>query len=137
VNKIYTQKGFSIQPDFSSTLEKFYGAEASQLDFSKSEASARTINSFVETTTRNKIKDLISPNDLTALTRLVLVNAIYFKGLWKTQFKPEQTREADFFLNAKDKVKVKMMRIEADFPYAEIEELNAKAVALPYKVTYY
>jgi serpin B len=134
VNKIYTQQGFSIKQEFTSTLQKYYGAEATQVNFADSTASAKLINDFVSTATKDKIKDLISAGDLDAMTRLVLVNAIYFKGMWKNKFDPAMTREADFHLTAKEKVKVQMMRMETEIPYADIDELDAKAVALPYKV---
>jgi len=73
---------------------------------------------------------------LNPLTRLVLVNGIYFKGLWKDQFKTGHTRKAPFFLNDTEKVDVDMMYKEAEFPYGEFADLDAKAIALPYKVTH-
>jgi serine protease inhibitor len=63
-----------------------------------------------------------------------LVNGIYFKGLWKDQFKPEHTRKSPFYLNDTEKVDVDMMYKEAKFPYAELQDLDAHAIALPYKV---
>jgi serpin B len=137
VNRVYAKTGFQLKKEFSDIVDQYFGAKVQQLDFSKSAQAASTINSFVAETTHDKIKDLISPGDLDSLTRLVLVNAIYFKGLWKNQFNKQNTKEADFHLNSKDTVKVQMMKLEADFPYAEIEELGAKAVALPYKVFIY
>ncbi|XP_021950951.1 leukocyte elastase inhibitor isoform X4 [Folsomia candida] len=133
VNRVYAKTGFKLQSRFTSIVEENFGAKIEQLDFTKSSQAASTINDFVARTTHDKIKDLISPGDLDSLTRLVLVNAIYFKGLWKNQFNKQLTKEADFHLNKNDTVKVQMMKIEADFPYGEIEELNAKAIALPYQ----
>ena len=69
------------------------------------------------------------------MTRLVLVNAIYFKGLWANKFDPEFTRKAQFYVSPSENVTVDMMKSESDYPYVDLtEELDAKAVALPYKV---
>ena len=106
-----------------------------QLNFGESEVAASKINGWVENITRNKIKDLVSAGDFDELTRLVLVNAIYFKGLWKNKFDVRVTTKAPFHLNSKDSVEVDMMKQDADFPYADISDLSAKAIALPYLVS--
>lgn len=70
-----------------------------------------------------------------SLTRLVLVNAIYFKGLWANKFDPDNTRKAQFYVSPTENVTVDMMKTESDFPFVDLtDELDAKAVALPYKV---
>ncbi len=58
------------------------------VDFGDEEGTRRKINSWVEEKTQNRIKDLISPGVLDSMTRLVLINAIYFKGEWATRFDP-------------------------------------------------
>ena len=70
------------------------------------------------------------------LTRIVLVNGIYFKGSWDDKFNPERTKKAPFHLDESTKIEVDMMYKEAKFPYTVLEELNAHAVALPYKVNF-
>jgi len=72
--------------------------------------------------------------DLDALTRLVLVNGIYFKGKWKSQFDAKKTQDAPFYATPSNPVQVKMMEIETDLPYADIPALDAKGVSLPYLV---
>uniref|UniRef100_A0A3Q0RQ25 Serpin B6 n=1 Tax=Amphilophus citrinellus TaxID=61819 RepID=A0A3Q0RQ25_AMPCI len=79
---------------------KHYNAELEAVNFIESYDAARlNINSWVEKQTQGKIKDLLAEGVLNSLTRLVLVNAIYFKGLWNKQFKEDQTRDAQFRLN--------------------------------------
>lgn len=78
--------------------------------------------------------EFILTDALNSVTRLVLVNGIYFKGLWKDQFKREHTLKSPFYLNDTDKVDVDMMYKEAKFPYGEFPDIDAHAVALPYKV---
>src|SRR5256885_744125 len=78
------------------------------------------INQWVEKQTADKIKDLIKQGDVTGQTRLVLTNAIYFKGSWATPFKKELTRDEPFHLGSSDKtVTVPMMHRSGAYQYAE------------------
>ncbi|KAL4000757.1 serpin B [Sarotherodon galilaeus] len=81
----------------------------------------------------DKIKDLLSQDAVDSLTKLVLVNAIYFKGSWNTQFKEEMTADAQFRLNKNDTKLVKMMHQKSKFPFATIPEANCKILEMPYK----
>ena len=93
-------------------------------------ASEETINTWVEQQTKGKIIDLIPPGTITGDTRLILTNAVYFKGDWKYEFEKKATKKKDFF-TPKAPVKVDMMFQKGGFSYYE----NAKyqAVKLPYK----
>lgn len=68
-------------------IKKHYAGELESIDFSKSSDAAAKINEFVAKSTHDKIKNLVSSNSLDDMTRLVLINAIYFKGDWDKQFK--------------------------------------------------
>jgi serpin B len=70
---------------------------------------------------------------LNGSTRIVLVNGIYFKGIWKRKFLPADTRKENFYLYSRT-VQVDMMHQTAYFPYAVLERMRAHAVALPYEV---
>jgi serine protease inhibitor len=83
--------------------------------------------------TRDKIKHLIKKDMLSALTRLVLVNAIYFKGDWAAQFDPKLTKEQDFSVSPSITVKASMMMQEKKFNWAYLETLASSMVELPYK----
>merc|ERR1712130_1029779 len=87
----------------------------------------------VEQITQSKIKDLIKPDMLNSLTRLVLVNAIYFKGDWASKFDVKKTTEEDFHLEDGSTKKVPMMRQTKKFEFAILEELSASMLELPYK----
>ena len=74
------------------------------------DAERLTINSWVEDKTEDRIKDLIPERMLNSLTRMVLVNAIYFKGDWASPFNEKMTKELLFFPGPGDGNKVKMMQ---------------------------
>jgi serpin B len=132
-NKIYTMKGYTVKQSFRNVATKSFNSDAQDLDFKDNTKSAGIINSWVEEQTNNKIKNLIAPDSLGDDTRMVLVNAIYFKGFWTYQFDPKATYRAPFFLNDKDSVDVDFMRVKKHFKYGVIENLDATAVELPYK----
>jgi serpin B len=85
----------------------------------------------VEDKTKDKIKELIKPRVLTEMTRLVLTNAIYFKGRWLSPFKGEKTRSVPFTLIHGEKVDVPMMNQVKEFHYAENE--NVQVLEMPYE----
>jgi len=85
----------------------------------------------VERKTNDKIKDLIKPGVLDALTRLVLTNAIYFKGDWAIQFDRGKTKDAPFMISADKKVNVPMMYLKENFKYWADKDLQV--IELPYK----
>jgi len=76
---------------------------------------------------------LVDPNSLDGLTRSVLVNAIYFKGLWKNKFDIKKTEAKDFHVSKSKSVKVPTMQLTGSFFYCESEELDAKLLELPYE----
>ncbi len=127
-NALWAQKDYKFLEDYINTIQRYYAGKTTNLDFvNDTENSRITINSWVEEQTNNKIKDLVPQGALDSLTRLVLTNAIYFKGLWVKQFDKEDTIEEDFRISPDKTIKVPMMRLtgeEAKFNYAETEELQ-------------
>jgi serpin B len=113
-------------------LKKYYGASITPVDYKKANEEARTrINEWVEKKTEEKITDLIKPDVLTPLTRLVLVNAIYFKGNWARQFKQSLTHDAPFYLTPGKPVPVPFMTQEGTLRYGE--EGGLQILELPYE----
>ena len=103
-----------------------------QFDFRHApEAARNTINNWVEDQTKHKIKDLLPPGSVTTDTRLVLSNAIYFKGLWESPFKKEVTKEAPFTPLGGKEVMVQMMHTLR--PYGFAEETGLQLLEIPYK----
>jgi serpin B len=130
-NRLWGQKGLGFKPDFLKLTADNYGAGLEEVDFAGATEQARLkINGWVEKETRDKIKDLLQPGVLTTQTRLVLTNAIYFKGTWFSQFKKDNTKDEPFFLADGKEVKAKLMHQKERFPYAETDD--AQVLALPY-----
>ena len=130
-NALWGQKGFEFLPDFAGLVEKRYGGKLQELDFvAAAEKARQTINAWVEKQTNDKIKDLIGKGVLNSATRLVLTNAIYFKGNWASQFKEDQTREEPFTLLDGGKVQIPMMNQKTDFGYAETDSMQV--LEMPY-----
>ncbi|XP_077284344.1 alaserpin-like isoform X8 [Arctopsyche grandis] len=134
-NKVFVKDGemFALAPEFKKNAIDIFSSDIQNVDFSASKQAAATINTWVEKKTNDKIKDLISADSLDGMTRLVLVNAIYFKGNWEKKFKKDVTRKQDFFLNSNDKVQVDMMYQSSKFPYADLPEWNAQALEMKYE----
>ena len=131
-NAFWVQHNYNFLPDYINLLQNYYMAEANKLDFSKNIEAAKIINSWVENQTNNKIKDMIDPNALSEFTRLVLTNAIYFKGFWNQPFDPKYTSKMDFHVNSFETTKVDMMSIsDCVFNYTETDELQI--LKIPYK----
>jgi serpin B len=130
-NALWGQKGYGFLEDFLELIKTNYDGRLSEVDFAKAtEAARKTINTWVEKKTKNKIKDLIPKGVLNRLTRLVLTNAIYFKGNWASQFKKDRTQDAPFTLAGGEKVDVPMMNQTAEFNYMETEDFQG--LELPY-----
>lgn len=131
-NKIYVKKGYELNNEFISNLNNFLSS-VENVDFNNGKEAAAIINKFVEEKTNNLIKDLIDPSALDSLTRLVLVNAIHFKGKWKKEFSKKDTRQEPFYLNELDSKDVSMMNVKGNFRHTSLPNLDAAALELPYQ----
>ncbi|MDH7506865.1 MAG: serpin family protein [Candidatus Thermoplasmatota archaeon] len=131
-NAFWIHQKYIFLPEYINLLQNYYMAEANKLDFSNNVEAASIINSWIENQTNGKIKDMIDPGSLSELTRLVLTNAIYFKGLWEHPFDPKYTSKMDFKINHIETVKVDMMSLsDCSFDYTETDDLQI--LKLPYK----
>jgi serine protease inhibitor len=130
-NGLWGEAGYPFLKSFVEISQQQFGAMVNQVDFrTEAESARKEINGWVSGQTKNKINDLLAPGVLNAATRLVLVNAIYFKGRWVHQFKQSNTADAPFTLGSGEKVQAHMMNIEEHFKYAETDDLQL--LELPY-----
>ena len=97
-NALWGQKGFAFLPDYVKLVQTGYNGAMNEVDFAAAAEAARaTINAWVAKQTNDKIKDLLGPPACwTPTTRLVLTNAIYFKGKWAEPFKKDATAIGPF-----------------------------------------
>ncbi len=130
-NGLWAQEGHPFLPAFLKIARQQYEAKLNQADFrANADSVGSEINDWVSAKTKGKITNLIPPGMLNAMTRLVLVNAIYFKGHWTTQFKKSNTADAPFSVTGERKVQTPLMNITEDYKYAEPEGLQV--LELPY-----
>ncbi|XP_004628461.1 leukocyte elastase inhibitor [Octodon degus] len=133
-NRLYGEKTYALLPEFLASTKKMYGAEMVSVDFqSDAENTRKTINKWVKEETEGKIPELLAPGVIDDTSKLVLVNAIYFKGIWQEKFLKNDTTEVPFRLNKKDTKVVKMMSQKARFPYGYIKDLKCQVLELPYQ----
>ncbi|MCA1960307.1 MAG: serpin family protein [Desulfomonile sp.] len=130
-NAVWVRKGRPLLKDFTQTLREHYAAEAVELDFaSDPEAARKLINSWAERHTAGKIAELLPPGSPGAAPRIVLTNAVYFKGMWALPFNREETADAPFTLFDGTNVMAPMMHVAGEFAYTENE--RCQALELPY-----
>ncbi|XP_071398825.1 leukocyte elastase inhibitor-like isoform X2 [Centroberyx affinis] len=133
-NRLYGEKSYQFIEDFLAETKKHYNAELEAVDFKTSPETARNnINSWVEKQTQDKIKEVLVKGVVDDMTRLVLVNAIYFKGNWDKKFKEDFTQDTQFRVNKNDTKPVKMMHQKTKFPLTFIPEANCQILEMPYK----
>ncbi|NLD57337.1 MAG: serpin family protein [Methanomicrobiales archaeon] len=136
-NALWAEKTYPFLLEYTGNAQRFYGAKVENLDFiNQPEASRITINQWVEEQTNDKIKDLLPAGTIDPITRLVITNAIYFKGTWVKQFDAEKTQNEDFRTASGKTVKVPMMQRtdeDAIYRYAETDDLQL--LAMPYEHT--
>lgn len=129
-NRMWLDRSYTVTRAYRKTLKKAYGASANYVDFiNSSESSRQKINSAIEGDTRGIIKDLLPLGSVNPLTRLVLTNAIYFKGKWAKVFDPQKTNNRDFYINENETVSCPMMPLEDTFNFYKGEYYQALEMA--------
>src|SRR5258707_964087 len=104
-NALWAQEGHPFLPAFLNIAKGDYQANIKQADFkSAAEAARSEINRWVAERTKDKIQDILPPGSLDAMTRLVLANAIYFKGSWATPFRETETSTQPFHLTTNSQI---------------------------------
>ena len=127
-NSIWHAPNIELKPQFVSINQNFYGAKLSALDFTDPR-SAGVVNSWVSEATHGKISKIVEP-PLSAMTGLILANAIYFKGNWEHKFDTNATKEGPFHLGDGGQKQTQMMRQSRKFSYQEGD--GFQAIRLPY-----
>lgn len=126
-NSLWSRKGKPFNSDFTKTVQSFYNAKVTELDFNSPKA-PDTINEWVNKNTNGKIPRMIesiNPNE-----GLILMNAVYFNGGWKKEFQLSETKEENFKLQDGSTKEVQMMTQSGSYEY--LHEAGLQAIRLPY-----
>ena len=130
-NALWGQQGYHFKPDFMMAVAEFYGGSFHEINFrTQPDEAVRAINAWVSDKTREKIKKLIERNFISADTRLILTNAIYFKGRWENEFEKADTKDEDWH-GPNGTGKVAMMHQDGGYLYYEGGDFQA--IDLPYR----
>ncbi|XP_068082596.1 uncharacterized protein [Anabrus simplex] len=132
-NRMFVSYKVITRKEFQDALSKYYYADVRQIDFSTPQIAATTINDWVNNKTHGFINRLVEPDSLSPYSRMMLANAVYFKGKWKVPFDPDVTSIKNFYPQEGVCHKAFYMEILGTFPYAYIQELDAQALELPYE----
>ncbi|MCK4947894.1 MAG: serpin family protein [Candidatus Aureabacteria bacterium] len=131
-NSVWAEEGYHFMDTFSDITKKYYSTALNFVNFEKETEAARiTINTWIETETQQKIKELIKPGMIDPLTTLVLCNAIYFKGNWLSPFYKKRTMDADFYVSPDKTIKVSMMSKKSELKFRDFGGFSA--IELPYE----
>ena len=128
-NSLWARQDVLFKQDFLQRNTEYFGAEVSALNF-MAPSTLTTINQWVNTNTNGKIQKIL--DEINPDTVLFLINAIYFKGTWQTEFDPSHTRDGTFHLGTDGEKQVPMMTRTGDYPYYENREEKFQAISLPY-----
>jgi len=129
-NSLWAPQGGQILGDYLKLTEAYYGASIASVDYRHPQQVADRINGWVQEKTEGRIDGVVSPGMLDGLTRLILVNAIYFKGKWKYEFEPQFTSNGPFHLGSGESIQTPMMGSALNVRYAQTDDLQI--LELPY-----
>lgn len=131
-NSIWTEDNFAVKESFIQILTDYYDTESKQFDITDRAGTCNNVNTWIEDKTEGLIKNMLVPDDLDPLTKMLLINAIYFKAKWKIQFDPNDTSVEPFYKSSGAEIGVPMMKYGdtikiyfgdgfkmAEFPYGQ------------------
>ena len=131
-NALWAQKNYKLLDTYTSAIKTYYGGSITDVDFVNAPSAAvSTINQWVNTQTAGKIPTILSVNDVNETTKLVLTNAIYFKGSWSVPFEKAATQNKDFTTGSNGHIQVPIMEQTENFDYADTPD--AQLLKLGYK----
>ena len=131
-NALWAQKGYRFLPAFLKTVSVQFGAKIRLADFvDNPETATAHINQWVAQETKDRIEDIVPSGAINDRTRLVLANAIYFKGVWTLPFEKTNTLSQPFYLSSTSSVDAPLMHQTTNTVYY-METNDFQAVELPY-----
>jgi serpin B len=132
INQLWVDRSFPVHESFLKHASEFFDSQVNQLDIRNHPEEARiAINEHISTQTEKKIANLIPASSLDSLTRMVIANAIYFKGAWASPFEEENTSDSTFLTSQAKEVSVRMMSISKRISY--LASSGYQVIEIPYK----
>ncbi|XP_077096261.1 protein Z-dependent protease inhibitor [Siphateles boraxobius] len=128
---LFVDERFQVESLFSDQIKTFFGADVNNVDFSKAELSKSVVNEYVSRKTGNKVNEMVT--SIEPLTKMMLLNTIFYQGDWDHPFDPNSTEMSRFYVDKYKIVRVPMMFQEDRFWTAEDRELRARVLRLPYR----
>ncbi len=131
-NALWLDNGFQPEEDFLNNATDLFDTHVENLDLQNNpKDSSDTINSWIEQNTNGLIKNLLNPSSISSDTRMIITNAIYFKGNWERSFDPKEDSDLNFYVTPDKPVKTTFMQQDGAFFYYENQ--SAKLLQLNYK----
>ena len=131
-NRLWAQKDKTIRQPYADMVRQHFGAEIGRVDFAGApDAAVKQINAWAAHATRDKIPAALDREHINEMTRLVLVNAVYFLGKWNSPFEEYYTRPRDFHRAPDDKLEVPTMFQKDYFGFRHADGL--KVLRMPYR----
>jgi len=118
-NALWGENHYDFNPAYIATIKADFGGDLRRVDFADTAGASNEINNWVAAQTHGKIPSIIAPAMLTADTRLILTNAVYFKAAWQIPFDPYDTRRTGFHVTPRDTVQAETMEMTKNLGYAE------------------
>ncbi|KAI5941536.1 Plasminogen activator inhibitor 2 [Manis javanica] len=133
VNKLFGEKSAQFKEEYVQLSKKYYSTEPQAINFlERADEARKNINLWVKTQTKGKIPNLLPEGSVDEETKMVLVNAVYFKGKWKTPFEKKLNGLYPFRVNLTQRKPVQMMYLHENLNIGYIKELKTQILELPY-----
>lgn len=132
-HKLYISTYIKLDQSFNALTTSAFKAEVETVDFQDRVKTAEEINMWIRKQTHGRITQLISSHELSADTRAMMVDTIYFKARWKTPFDKKQTELQDFYLDNFNMTKLNVMSVRGYYKYGDNKQLNAKLLEMAYE----
>ncbi|RXP59383.1 serpin family protein [Lutibacter sp. HS1-25] len=133
-NAVWVDKRFQVEPAFKNAVSNKYSSDFKQTEFANTKQAVSDINYWVADKTNQRITNMVSPTDINSETKLMISNAVYFKGEWLKKFEKHRTAESTFFTDNENQYKVDFMNTTEKLNYFENDAFQF--VAKPYKDSY-
>ncbi|XP_021508077.1 serpin B5 [Meriones unguiculatus] len=134
IKRLYVDKSLNPSTEFISSTKRPYANELETVDFKdKLEETKGQINSSIKELTDGHFENILSENNISDQTKILVVNAAYFVGKWMKKFPESETKECPFRVNKTDTKPVQMMNLEATFCLGNIDDINSKIIELPFQ----